>query len=433
MKTSGLMLKKGGGRSRVGESLVQSQFHRRNWQRRWFVLNVEAYELVYYKDASLSRYKGCVRLTNKSSIQIPDTVQLRGRHRPTKHESLNYFEIHGALDDQGRPRRRPLALRAQTNDELLDWLGSLQRCLGRLRRETRPRMSSRLSAHESSSDESTDDDVDDVEVPENLAELDVDDVPAELPAERAGSWQIDELREALEEEKVRASLLEDQHDDTLEEVEEKAREMLLDDTLEEVEEQARETLLQDESLHDEEKVGRRKPPPPPAKPPPPATVLSPRHLVAAVDEEFKRKATNSPRAEALETLARATEADDADAIAVSVDYALEVGVSFDHPTVVAARDKLANLELPPEVRQARIFDLESTLLAAQDDAAKLGAAISDAVAFGVPHDAPAIVQAQDRLCALIVARQSEDAQGERPSQEGLGTGDNDKITRVFAC
>ena len=72
-----MLLKKGG--SKGISSLVSSVTHRRNWQRRWFQLDILAGELRYYRDATLLKLKGTLRLSELSVIKVPDVVELRGR------------------------------------------------------------------------------------------------------------------------------------------------------------------------------------------------------------------------------------------------------------------------------------------------------------------------------------------------------------------
>ncbi|KAJ8610115.1 hypothetical protein CTAYLR_007096 [Chrysophaeum taylorii] len=389
-RTTGSMLKKGGGRSRAGESLVQAQLHRRNWQRRWFVLDVEEGELHYYKDASLGKYKGCVRLTSESGIKIPDTVRLRGRHRPTKkNEDLNYFEIHDAVDEEGRERRRPFALRAPNGEELLEWLMSLQACLGMLRQErlSRPRLS---AAHLSDDDESDDDDA--VEAPPPPPAL------LELPSDhRGGSWRLEELRDALlpgGDDPPKPS-----------------------------------PPPPPPPVEESPGRGRRKPPPPPPKkPPPPPSPSPPSNLAAAVDQTLARRSSLDHRREAVDALVLATGTDDADAIFVSIEHAIDLGVDDDHAVVVAARSKLKALDEPQEAREARRHQLELALDRANDREA-LGDAIADAVAFGFSQDSRHVQHAQARLCALLSAPPADDDDDADLLRAAQPAPDN--ITRLF--
>ena len=92
---SSFLLKKGG--SVVGL--------RRNWKRRWFLLENDTCELHYYVDPSLNDQKGTVRLSAKSSVRVPETVSMRGRHRPKPGEATHYFELWDVQDAHGRSRK----------------------------------------------------------------------------------------------------------------------------------------------------------------------------------------------------------------------------------------------------------------------------------------------------------------------------------------
>ena len=71
---------------------------RRNWKRRWFLLENDTCELHYYADPSLNDQKGTVRLSAKSSVRVPETVSMRGRHRPKPGEATHYFELWDVTD-----------------------------------------------------------------------------------------------------------------------------------------------------------------------------------------------------------------------------------------------------------------------------------------------------------------------------------------------
>lgn len=406
-RTTGSMLKKGGGKSRLGENLVQSKLHRRNWQQRWFVLDVEAGELRYYKDATLARYKGCVRLTAESSIKIPDTVHLRGRHRPTKDRSLNYFEIHDTMDEKGRARRRPFSLRAPSGEELVEWLRSLHSCLLMLRREevralsSRPCHGSAIEEHDDDNSDIEEDDSDDI----------IEEGPplADLPAdERKGSWHLDELQEVL----------------------------CASDT--------KNPLPQTESPS---RAMKRRPPPPPTKQPPSTTLHKPANLSAAVDRTVARRLAEAGgmernKFEALDALVLATASDNPDAIAVSIEHALEeAGCNPGDPIILAAKAKLAVLEQPSEMRAAKRRQVEAALGAAAD-VAQLGSAISDAVAFGLPLNTPSVIDAQARLCALVAKtpmapRRHNDPEDLSALEDSARQSSSDRlpdnITRLFVC
>lgn len=406
-RTTGSMLKKGGGKSRIGENLVQAKLHRRNWQQRWFVLDIEAGELRYYKDATLARYKGCVRLTAESSIKIPDTVHLRGRHRPTKDRSLNYFEIHDAMDEKGRARQRPFSMRAPSGEELVEWLRSLHSCLLMLRREeeralrTGPRAGSAIGEH--------DDDDSDIEEGDSGEIMEEGPPLADLPAdERTGSWHLDELHDVL---------------------------------------CAPDTNNPPPQTESPSRAMKRRPPPPPTKQPPSTSLRKPANLSAAVDRTLARRLAEAGgeeryKFEALDALVLATASDDPDAIAVSIEHALEeAGCNPADPIILTAKAKLAVLEQPSEMRAAKRRQVEAALGAATN-VAQLGSAISDAVAFGLPLSTPSVIDAQARLCALVAKPPMAECRDEDPEDFGApGRSARqsssarlpDNITRLFVC
>lgn len=449
-RLNGMMLKKGGGRSREGENLVQSQLHRRNWQRRWFVLEVEAGELHYYRNESLSSYKGCVRLTYNSSIKIPDTVHLRGRHRPAQHESLNYFEIHDSVDLVGRPRRKPFALRAPSGEELVQWLRSLHGCLTMLREEEersslvgmmRRRRSLSDYSREYSSSSSEDDDSDDGEVTQQQETV----FPplAELPADTSsGSFRLDELRDAL----CSQSDDLDAHPEPLPPPSSPPEAPQPSSATTPV-------LRGDEGSFSSSNpfspassstkttprtTSKRRPPPPPPKGPPPSPDNeAPAGLSWAVDRTFAqrtpRKKSLSKRADAVDALVLASASENADAIAVSIEHAVEeAGVDRTDPIVVAAKEKLEKLDQPGNSRSDRRSQLEAALDSAVDRET-LGNAIFDAVAFGMSQDSPQVMRAQARLCRIVsnVPLVDDDDEAEDRDVDRIAIPNN--ITRLFVC
>jgi len=60
LRIQGVLLKKGG--SKGGKS-IRSSFTRRNWQSRYFALDVEHGALRYYEDANHKKLKGGLRFT----------------------------------------------------------------------------------------------------------------------------------------------------------------------------------------------------------------------------------------------------------------------------------------------------------------------------------------------------------------------------------
>ncbi|KAH8075613.1 hypothetical protein JL721_1627 [Aureococcus anophagefferens] len=156
VRVVGAMLKKGG--SRGG---------RRNWQKRWFVLDPSGGRLRYFEDAHLNREAGQVRLSVTSEV-VAATPELRGRHAP-KDEGEDplraaasfitnvmvasparppsgasstfsrYLELRGVYDDKGRPRPLPFAVRCFNEDEFAEWQASLRFSVRSLKAQARRR------------------------------------------------------------------------------------------------------------------------------------------------------------------------------------------------------------------------------------------------------------------------------------------------------
>ncbi|KAH8065809.1 hypothetical protein JL722_192 [Aureococcus anophagefferens] len=136
VRVVGAMLKKGG--SRGG---------RRNWQKRWFVLDPSGGRLRYFEDAHLNREAGQVRLSVTSEV-VAATPELRGRHAPKdegedplrrRPSSRTYLELRGVYDDKGRPRPLPFAVRCFNEDEFAEWQASLRFSVRSLKAQARRR------------------------------------------------------------------------------------------------------------------------------------------------------------------------------------------------------------------------------------------------------------------------------------------------------
>mmetsp|Transcript_20092 Transcript_20092/g.62145 ORF Transcript_20092/g.62145 Transcript_20092/m.62145 type:complete len:498 (+) Transcript_20092:59-1552(+) len=447
-RTTGYMLKKGGGKSRVGESLVQSQLHRRNWCRRFFVLDVEAGELKYYKDATLLQYKGTVRILATSSVHIPDAVHLRGRHRPGKRESVNYFELRDVHDDEGRLRHRPFALRAPSAKELIQWLRTLEVCLSLIRRDagvpvndvppalattTTDRRTTGYWDEESSESEG---DEEDVSSPPALAVL---------SSSASGSQRVAALEEVLVEDllglgddveekredpppsplSVRkaalaaaatlassADIFQEERESPSEAVPRGTEDGLSETTPPPGRRLRRHSENPDSSSSSSRNGGSylqqlltmsprraRKPPPLPSRrpappPPPPADKLWTPPAAALAK-------TSDLEATALRELALASASRDGDALAVCIAHAVhECGVDASHPAVRRAQNQLALIDRPGDL-EARRAAVEAALDDAHD-AAALGAAIRDALDFGLDDHSHHVLKAQARLVGLLV-------------------------------
>ncbi|KAH8053456.1 hypothetical protein JL720_14662 [Aureococcus anophagefferens] len=152
-RTTGHLLKKGGSRTKFG---------RRNWKKRWFVLDLER-GACPFKDASCA---------------LQGEPCPAGRHRPTGDELLNYFELRGVLDDAGAPRSKPFKLRALGGDELFEWLQSLKASLALVRGARRPRAAAADAADASGAAAATRQARDELEEEEGYSSPDDDDYPS---------------------------------------------------------------------------------------------------------------------------------------------------------------------------------------------------------------------------------------------------------------
>ena len=129
IRVTGALLKKGGSRRgrRVGG--------RRNWSKRYFVLDINGGRLRYYEDAKLLQLAGSTMLLPTSEVVVDERPKLRGRHAPVfEGEDPYYLELRNTTDDKGRPRPYAFALRAFNDLEFADWSRSLQFCVKTLQR-----------------------------------------------------------------------------------------------------------------------------------------------------------------------------------------------------------------------------------------------------------------------------------------------------------
>jgi len=124
VRVTGALLKKGG--SRRGR--------RRNWSKRFFVLDVAGGRLRYYEDQKLLQLSGATTLLPTTEVVVDEAPKLKGRHAPIfRGEDPFYFELRNTTDDKGRPRPFGFALRAFTEIDYHDWSRSLQFCVRQLK------------------------------------------------------------------------------------------------------------------------------------------------------------------------------------------------------------------------------------------------------------------------------------------------------------
>lgn len=125
LKTRGWLLKKGSGQGTV--------FSRRNWQKRYYVLDEEAAVLSYYADAKCKHKKGAWKLTEATAVISPDAKVFRGSGRRDslkKGVDMFYFEVHPILDAATNYfKHRPLELRAADAADLRGWTLGLERAV----------------------------------------------------------------------------------------------------------------------------------------------------------------------------------------------------------------------------------------------------------------------------------------------------------------
>lgn len=120
LRVSGPLLKKGGSRRRTNG--VSGLSFRRNWSDRYFHMDLAESTLRYYFDKEMQRKAGEVRfLPGKTKMYVPEDVILTGRHKPKDGQSLDYMELLGTADDQGKERSFPFALRTATLTEFNEW------------------------------------------------------------------------------------------------------------------------------------------------------------------------------------------------------------------------------------------------------------------------------------------------------------------------
>jgi len=401
-RTTGHLLKKGGSRTKFG---------RRNWKKRWFVLDLERGCLSYFKDASCARFKGSVRLGEQSSLEIPDSVSLRGRHRPTGDELLHYFELRGVLDDGGAPRSKPFKLRALGGDELFEWLQSLKASLALVRGlpsaparpprtprtpaapPPRPQAEPATSSEEEEGYSSPDDD----DYPEVRASMMRVSLTPPHPAPRPDVDEAARLRHSL----------------TSQEAAHAARGLRALWDRVDSREDGTAPSPRGSSIHDGAAPAAWAPargPPPPPMP----RVASLPDDEAPADEEpaaAPQKPARPPgwrppppkrgearKQEVFDGLVELSASTDMAALEAAVDAALACGISFEAEEMVAARTRLQFLSATDDARSLLIKALDK-----DPDTKELGEAISFAVSAGLDPDEPAMQRAQAMLCEQLQA------------------------------
>ena len=117
-----------GRRLRIKGALMKKGGYRRNWQKRWFTLNIGAGEFSYYSgEERLPRQlKGTIRLGPASSFVVPDFKEGMFKHdKNATAESACNFELLMITEADGKPRSKFCA-RAESAAILKEWKDSIE-------------------------------------------------------------------------------------------------------------------------------------------------------------------------------------------------------------------------------------------------------------------------------------------------------------------
>lgn len=136
IKTRGWLLKKGSGEGTL--------FSRRNWQKRYYVLDEDAAVLSYYSDDKCKNKKGAWKLTEATAVTEPageaKAFRGSGRRDSKKGVEMFYMEVHPVLEEKTSYfKHRPLELRAADADDLRGWRLGLERTVERYGKRGRAR------------------------------------------------------------------------------------------------------------------------------------------------------------------------------------------------------------------------------------------------------------------------------------------------------
>ena len=360
---SSFLLKKGG--SVVGL--------RRNWKRRWFLLENDTCELHYYADPSLNDQKGTVRLSARSSVRVPETVSMRGRHRPKPGEATHYFELWDVTDAHGRSRKT-FKVRAESPRDFANWLEALDACLRRLRgdAEAMSRSSNEAWAAPTTPRGSSG-------RQESVSSIDDDDYPA-VRASMASQRTRPSVRAASP--PMPATLPLAPHPATVETPRSQTSD--IDAILSHSETSKREKIMAINRLAipgplkmagiraatSGVKALAPRPPPPPSDPSLPEKRDDLRELISSTD---------------------------ACALEAAVDAVVGAGADYDDDLLIAARTRVDFLVKTDDARA----ELEKALAACSDDASALGDAAARAVAGGLDPEEPLVASCRRRLSQLL--------------------------------
>jgi len=122
LRVSGRLLKKGGSRRSSQTQMLEALQYRRNWNERWFFMDLADSTLRYYVDPEMRYLAGEVRfLPGRTKVLVPRDVKLTGKHAPKDGSPVDYMELVGTSDATGKERTVPFALRANTLTEFNEW------------------------------------------------------------------------------------------------------------------------------------------------------------------------------------------------------------------------------------------------------------------------------------------------------------------------
>lgn len=110
LRCQGTLLKRGHGSSFLG---------RRNWQQRWFAIDLATSRLTYYTDDKMTICKGCLRLGESSQVEPGNAKKSKGRMNLESPANTYYFVLTSLFDVQtNRQRSGSLELCARTEQEM---------------------------------------------------------------------------------------------------------------------------------------------------------------------------------------------------------------------------------------------------------------------------------------------------------------------------
>ena len=117
-----------GEKHRIKGPLMKKGGYRRNWQMRWFTLNLEAGELSYYSGVERlpKQLKGVIKLSAQTSFIVPDFKAGMFKHdKGATAQNACLFELRMITEADGKPRSKFQA-RTEHQVELKEWKLSIE-------------------------------------------------------------------------------------------------------------------------------------------------------------------------------------------------------------------------------------------------------------------------------------------------------------------